>query len=358
MLLAGCPRDQRGGDAVSPGTPPVEPRPSVALRVAVVNEPELAEAMNRLRGEWAERTGGELHVSARTWQELSAQNTIDADLIVFPSRYLGELCVRSWLRPVRPNVLNSDTLDAGDYFPLVRHELISWGGEVMALPLGVKPAAIGKRADRPPAISLLALAAPGAISKERLGVLFDLESMKPQIAEPPFVDALKQMVQFNADGAPSSTAAVAVFGYSDRLISVTNSSRNAATAFELLAWFAQADISSQLARAGDGAMPVRRSLATSPAWYNPSITASERDDLGEALVSALDRPECLMIPRIPGVDGYVAALDQAVADAVGHGVAPQDALANAARRWEEITDTRGRDSQRQAYLKHLGISEP
>ena len=33
-------------------------RPSVALRILVVNDIPLAEAVGRLRGEWAERTGG------------------------------------------------------------------------------------------------------------------------------------------------------------------------------------------------------------------------------------------------------------------------------------------------------------
>ena len=36
---------------------------------------------------------------------------------------------------------------------------------------------------------------------------------------------------------------------------------------------------------------------------------------------------------------------------------PEDALKQAAAKWEHITDAHGRDSQRQAYLKHLGISE-
>jgi hypothetical protein len=65
-----------------------------------------------------------------------------------------------------------------------------------------------------------------------------------------------------------------------------------------------------------------------------------------------------LVPRIPGVDEYLAALDEAVDETVRLGAAPQDALAKAAQRWEEITDARGRDSQRPAYWKHLGISEP
>src|SRR3954463_8667572 len=104
VLLSGCPR----GEQAKPQAAGETPRASVALRVLVVNEPGVAEAINRLRGEWAERSGGELSATQRQWKYVAAESSIDADAIIFPSRYLGELCVRGWLRPVRPNVLDSD----------------------------------------------------------------------------------------------------------------------------------------------------------------------------------------------------------------------------------------------------------
>jgi hypothetical protein len=311
-----------------------------------------------LRGEWAERSGGELQASAKPWQEVLGQKAIDADLIVFPSRYLGELCLRDWLRPIRPNVLESEDLQASDFFPLLRHKLILWGGQVMALPLGVEPAGLSEATERHPALSLLAEAAPTAISKERLGVLFDSDTMKPRIAEPAFVDALSRLAQSNngnKSAGPTNAVSIPVLGYSDRLIAVTTSSRNAASAFKLLEWLAQPDTSSQLARGGDGMMPVRRSLASSPLWYNPSLSAGERADLGKTLEAALSQRDCLLIPRMPGVDAYLAALDQAVTDAVFDGASPQAVLEKAAQRWEQITDSHGREAQREAYLKHLGI---
>ena len=357
-LLAGCPADPPSAGTDTQAKRAAEPRPSVALRVLVVNEPELSEAINRLRGEWAERTGSELRTSAKPWQELIAEDAIDADLIAFPSRYLGELCVRNWLRPVRPNVLESDELRATDFFPLVRHDLIRWNGQVMALPLGIQLAETGAGVGPHPATSLLARAAPHAIAKQRLGVLFDSQSMQPRIAEPPFVDTLTQLVQSNNANASAPPARpVPVLGYSDRLIAVATSSRNAASAFRLLEWLAQPDASTQLARAGEGTLPVRQSLASSPLWHDPTLTASERIYLGETLKAALSQPECVLIPRIPGVDEYMAALDQAVREALTGEAAPQAALQKAAERWDAITDARGRDAQRRAYLKHLGISE-
>jgi ABC-type glycerol-3-phosphate transport system substrate-binding protein len=184
--------------------------------------------------------------------------------------------------------------------------------------------------------------------------------MRPRISEPPFVEALTKMVQTATDGGAKKDPqlSIPVLGYSDRLIGVTGASRNAASAFKLAEWLAQRDISSQLARAGEGTLPVRRSLASSPLWYDQGVTPAERDRLGEALVALLDRSESFIVPRIPRVDEYLAALDKAVADATQGGKTPQKALEDAARHWEKITDSHGRESQRQAYLKHLGFAEP
>src|SRR4051812_24397616 len=72
IALTGCPR------AESPLPTPTTPRASVALRVLVVNEPGVAEAINRLRGEWAERSGGELSATQRQWKYVAAESSIDA----------------------------------------------------------------------------------------------------------------------------------------------------------------------------------------------------------------------------------------------------------------------------------------
>ena len=61
----------------------------------------------------------------------------------------------------------------------------------------------------------------------------------------------------------------------------------------------------------------------------------------------------------PGIDEYLAALDEAVEE--------RDNPAKSGRRRRsskrrqsgtQITDRLGRDKQRPAYLKHLGITEP
>ncbi len=355
MIVAGCPRE-----GPQPA-PPATPRASVALRVLVVNEPGVAEAINRLRGEWAERSGGELHATSKAWAEIAAAKNLDADAIIFPSRYLGELCVRHWLRPIRSSVLESEDFDATDVFPLVRRELIRWGGDVMALPLAVDWLMPGKTNAAHPAIDFLAQAAPTSVSNEREGALFNPQSMKPRIGDPEFVAALQRIVESRsakAVPAPPSVAVVRVFGFADRLVAVTATSRNGASAFRLIGWLASAEISTQLANAGERMLPVRKSLASSSAWFDSSPNNVDRSSVARELESALNGDKCLLIPRIPGVDEYMAALDEAVKAAENEGAPPQAALDKAAQRWEQITNAHGRDAQRHAYLKHLGICEP
>lgn len=352
-FTCGCPKTQSTPSAPA-ASKPAEPRASVALRVLVVNEPDLAEAINRLRGEWAERSGGELSATATTWKHLSTAKTLDADVVLFPSRYLGELCTRNWLRPIRASVLDSETFKGTDIFPLIRSDLMKWGGQIMALPLGVDRAAITPPTT-PGVISLLSLASPNAISNERLGVLFDVETMKPRLTEPAIVEALTQLAEKTIP--PSDRPTLPILGHSDRLMGVTTFSRNAASAFSLIEWLAQPETSTQFARLDGGVLPARISLASSPAWFDPQLTASQRAELRKSLIAGLSGEKSFAIPRIPGIDEYLEALDAAVKSAVADNVPPADALQKAADKWEQITEAHGRDAQRDAYQKHLGISD-
>jgi ABC-type glycerol-3-phosphate transport system substrate-binding protein len=150
---------------------------------------------------------------------------------------------------------------------------------------------------------------------------------------------------------------VPVLGAGDRLAAVSNSSRNAATAFQLLAWLADPKVSSQFARAGEGTMPVRRSLASSAQWFDAQVSESEREDLAKVLGESLSGELCFVVPRIPGIDEYLAALAEAVEDVVFENAEPMAALEKAASTWELITDRIGRVEQRAAYHRHLGVTD-
>src|SRR3977135_4091333 len=89
VLLSGCPNTKQTNTESTKRDVASTPRASVALRVLVVNEPGVAEAINRLRGEWAERSGGELSATSSEWKDVAGAKSIDADVVIFPSRYLG-----------------------------------------------------------------------------------------------------------------------------------------------------------------------------------------------------------------------------------------------------------------------------
>ncbi len=470
VLLAGCGRDD---EKSVPTLPAAQPPPSVALRVLAVNDPPLAGAIERLRGEWSARSGGQLESISKPWSEVESADALDADVVIFPTRYLGTLCERGWLRPVRESVLRGKTYDAADVLPLVRRRLVRYGGQEMALPLGVEVPLVGyrqdwlaERQDETPrswdefqkllqqpdvvplwwprragtahweATMLLARAAGYAVHPNREGVLFDVHTMKPRIAEPPFVRALEEWcgekdrhgmagversdppagqpaggspsARPQPPGAESPVAAVEIVwaglpgsaelynhlagdwetaehgvrqvplvGGGGSLAGVTASSRNAASAFRLAAWLTGAEIGGQIGPKAAASLPCRYSqMRAVGRWFRPPlplgedrVAAGDSPWRGEGALSndkavadaverALSGETCLVVPPLPGVDRYLAALDEGVARALRGEQSAADALAEVAQEWDKLTDELGRDRQRQAYLKHLGIVEP
>jgi multiple sugar transport system substrate-binding protein len=400
-------------------------RPSVTLRVLVVNDPALATAITRLRGEWTERAGGALAAEQKPWAEIASAEAIDADVIVFPARYLGDLVGR--LRPVRDSVARGKMFDRQDLLPLVRSRLGIHDGRLWAFPIGVQVSLVGYRdawlvsegadppstwqdymdlvsrvGDRPKiwpprasvdhwsALMLLARAAAYACHPRQESPLFDPLTMEPRIASPPFVVALEEWRQEQATGQDAAAdnsmlesrrwaelpGADRVFNQSTAqwepmpsprrvpmlsggtLISVTNSSRNAASAFELASWLASSEIAPQLISANSPWLPCRRSNLITPNRWLAASAAGSPSKIASVLETALSRDDCLVVPQIPGVDEYLTELATSVDAALRGEQEPTDALQQAAAQWNRITDRRGRDAQRRAYLNHLGLVEP
>lgn len=75
----------------------------------------------------------------------------------------------------------------------------------------------------------------------------------------------------------------------------------------------------------------------------------------EMTQTTLCRPQWLFPLRIPGRRRYLAALDEAVQRAVRGDQAPDEALAEAAETWRQITDQLGLQRQREAYWDSLGL---
>jgi hypothetical protein len=393
-------------------------RAAVRLTVLVVDDPELAAGVSLLRGEWAERSGGELVVQEMTLDELLDAEQLTADLIIYPSRHVGTLVSRDWLRPVRDSVLQDDEFSFDDLLPLVRNEVMRYGGQVVAVSLGESPLVLAWRGDvesvphtwqrldkqLPPqtndsewVVELIARAACYADPRYRAELLFDSETMAPRLTSPVMVRTLEEIVARTGgtdDALPRSritwpTArdlqagepwhfaalpqsdtvfdvlrerwepesleqAPTVLGFAGRSASVTASSRNATSSFKLLGWLTRGEIAARLSS---------RSQAT--VWFrNSQSSRAERwldgrgsDDVATLVPRLLSSGDCFLLPRVPGIDRYLAALNHAVGQAVRGELSPTEALDSATDKWERLTDGLGKDAQLQAYHRHLGLVE-
>ena len=363
LLVVGCQEEQANPDQESAAPP----RAVVKLTVQVVDDSNLATGLNLLRGEWAERTGGQLVVEEATIGELLAAEKRSADLVVYPSRYVGTLAARDDLRPVRTSVLQSKAFAQSDLLPLIRNRVMPYGGKVVALSLGEPPLFSLQQLEHPAAGELLTRTIGYVNLTSRRAILFDPETMQPRISSPPFVRALEQMIkgQASTDEVYNDSLGIwepkevpttpVMLGFSGRVMSVTRATRNAASAFNLLEWLASGQVATQLSQRSKATVWFRASqISEATEW-----TAGQGISHGaaQAITRQLSAENCFLLPRVPGIDNYLQALSAEVERALGGELTAEEALESAAQQWETITTQQNRDHQAAAYRKHLGYGE-
>jgi ABC-type glycerol-3-phosphate transport system substrate-binding protein len=240
LLLAGCPRPEAGSEDKSVA----RPLEGLKLRLAVVDDPALAAALLRIRGEWNAQTGAELQVEQATEKDLAQAKILQADVVLCPSHLLGGLAERELLASVPPRILRDP--EWGGIFELLKLREAAWGKRIMAVPFGSPVLTCYYRADllerlgrRPPrtwaeyqdlakllaaekpqncplplgeghgvsdwcgtieplgpgwaGLVLMARAAPLAKHRDNYSTLFNIETMEPMVAGPPFVQALEEL---------------------------------------------------------------------------------------------------------------------------------------------------------------------
>ena len=250
LVLAGCPK----ADSDSKDKPAEQPLKGVTIRLAVVDDPALAAAVARVKGEWNAQTGSEFEVIETTEKDLLRAERLPADGVLCPSHLLGVLAERKLLAPVPRKVLHS--AEWAGVFSLLKLREAVWGDQPMAIPFGSPVFCCYYRADlleklgrRPPKTweeyqslakllaqnsprplregqrnknsprplgegqgvrawcgtieplapgwagqVLLAHAAAYAKHRDNFSTLFDIETMEPLVAGPPFVQALEELV--------------------------------------------------------------------------------------------------------------------------------------------------------------------
>ena len=245
LVLAGCPSPE-------PETPePAAPLAGTELRLTIVDDPAMATSAERLRGEWRAQTGGRFSVSEATAEEVLAAASLPGDAAVVPSALLGPLAQRDQIAPIPPRTPSPDPFTAQPparpaVFEALRRGETVWGTTVKGIPFGSPVLVCYYRADlleqldrRPPrtweeyralarlladanpnaepwhgtveplgpgwaGLVLLARAAPYAKHRANYSVWFDIRTMEPLIAGPPFVRALEELVEAAAFGPRES----------------------------------------------------------------------------------------------------------------------------------------------------------
>jgi ABC-type glycerol-3-phosphate transport system substrate-binding protein len=242
ILLGGCKK---------PADPPPNPAPlhSAPLKLLVVDDRALAKQVARVKGEWKARSGGDLEIRETTSAEIAGVKTLGADAVIYPTAELGSLAERHLIRPLPPGWLSRDEFHGTELFEPGGLAETRWGEQSYAVPFGSPVFVVLYRRDlfdryhlEPPrtwadykqriefiegrtkelpelrsaAIEplaagwagkmLLARAAAAAKHRDYYATLFDKETMAPQIASPPFVRALEELVAA-AKAHPSTSLA-------------------------------------------------------------------------------------------------------------------------------------------------------
>jgi hypothetical protein len=413
VISCGC-RDGKDPGVAEPRN--VTPKAAVKLTVLVVDDAELAQGIKLLAGEWSERSGGGLTVTESTLEELLIAEQPAADVVVYSSLQLGEFVTRGWLRPVRPSVLADPELAWGDFFTVIRDQVVRYGGEVYALPLGDSPLALAwsgslpekmpttweqfsesavgvKRSHLPPfplSREFIARALAVTSPPDRATLFFDPQTMDARLTTPQLVRALEWLIassKHTDDPAANVTLprdAVAstlsplliarenytasldrwdqvdrenppvVLGFAGRLVSVTSSSRNAASAFKLIPWLTSGSAGTDLSQRSQSTLWCRASQVSKAAgWFKEKPS----DDRTRWLSQQLSRGDVYLLPRVPGIGRYLAELEATLRNALTNQEPAGRALAATESKWDALTDSLGRERQRTAFNRHLGLAE-
>ena len=448
LTLAGCPKP--------PPAQVNQPATVAPLRVMVVDDPPLATALAR---EWLAHTESKVELVEKTAKEAAAAEQLPVDVVIYPPTLLGQFASRDLLLPLEESALNDSAYERDNIIPALKDIEATWGRRTFAVPLGSPQLVMFYRADllpegTPPpqtweeyatlvekfqkepgdlkqisteplaegwaARLLLARAAAAALHRDQLSPLWNLETMEPLIAGPPFVRALEQLTKNNrgsseklltpgkcfekfqageclfAIGWPGNTASgqsvlkenqiglqhlpgsaemfqpttgqwepteksesfhVPLFSTAGRVASVTRASAQPRLATQFILWLGGPTVSSRVSATSSATTLFRSSQLKGDQWQAATGARGVLSQYGESLFSQPAAGRRFVMPRIPGSDEYLAALDHAVLAAVQEERPAEEALKKVAEEWRAITNRRGVSQQQRALRRSLGLGD-
>jgi ABC-type glycerol-3-phosphate transport system substrate-binding protein len=155
---------------------------------------------------------------------------------------------------------------------------------------------------------------------------------------------------------PDDVTPIPLLATTGRVAAVSTGSQDARRAGGLIMWLASRDVSDRVSAQSQEATLFRQSQVAKSSRWAPELQPDESRQYAETLAATLMAPRAMAGLNLPGRADYLAALDQAVKEALG-GKPAAEALAAAAQRWREITQKHGNDAQRRALVHSLGQSE-
>jgi len=116
------------------------------IHVVVVDDEPLAETIAR---QWKAASGGEIRVDNLSEFNVSSlkTKTAAADVLIYPSPWLGQLAESKQLIAVSSRVLNDRQYDRLDILPLDRAATVTWGERIYAFSFGVPQLVLMYRKD-------------------------------------------------------------------------------------------------------------------------------------------------------------------------------------------------------------------
>jgi multiple sugar transport system substrate-binding protein len=151
---------------------------------------------------------------------------------------------------------------------------------------------------------------------------------------------------------------VPLLSVAGRMGSIVKDSPRRLTAARVLAWVSspKKNPAHEISPSSSATSLYRSSQLRNPAmWVDDALAAGAADSYREVVTQTHLRVTPLISVRIPGRRRYLAALDDAVHAVLAGEKKADVALQEVAAKWEAITDDIGRDMQRDAYQRSLGI---
>jgi multiple sugar transport system substrate-binding protein len=139
------------------------------------------------------------------------------------------------------------------------------------------------------------------------------------------------------------------------ILVVNKNSKNKKLAFEFSAFMTSKEMSTKhVAISGNAVNPSRYShFKDYDSWTKSGFTKQSAKRYLNEISKSLTNDNIVYDITLPGAGRYYQALDNAVYDALKGKLSPKEALKKAAKSWDDITDSIGRQAQLNYYKESL-----